>query len=205
MGDVSNHCNFAMNYYKQAYKNYKKVRHLVGMYMSKAREKELIVVEENEEETKNLVGKKTKKVKHLFVNIREYYASYGHENGVYINREHGEDMSLMTELILSKTDEPLFPHKLMEPDHKPLGKYSSQSSILLHPKHSKRQQNSKLTESFKIEMNRIDPEGHPSSSMCSEDIIDINDFNDRDDLEDQTSQQELVSQKSLLPLPAKRS
>lgn len=44
-----------MGHYKEAYKHFKKVHHLMGMYMSKARETELIVNDKADPDVVDLI------------------------------------------------------------------------------------------------------------------------------------------------------
>ena len=53
-----------MDYYKKAYEKFKKMNHLMGMYMSKAREVELMKVD-GDEENHRIINKKRRKVDQL--------------------------------------------------------------------------------------------------------------------------------------------
>ena len=46
-----------MDYYKKAYQNFKKMNHLMGMFMSKAREVELMK-DDGDEESHRIINKK---------------------------------------------------------------------------------------------------------------------------------------------------
>ena len=60
-GDAQQCFTIAMDYYKKAYQNFKKMNHLMGMFMSKAREVEQMK-DDGDEESHRIINKKQKKV-----------------------------------------------------------------------------------------------------------------------------------------------
>ena len=83
--------------------------HLFGMYLSKLHEIETMVVDEEEEP--ELMQEEESEKQKLLEQLQNYGRDVGFEHSVYIQREHGEDISLMTEIVTQQSDSTLFPRK----------------------------------------------------------------------------------------------
>ena len=98
----------AMNYYAEAYKQFRNTRHLVGMYLSKLRETECLSASTSKENS-HLKAKAQKKVKNLTEKLQSYAQTSGVDYCCFILREQGEDISLMSEIVNGQQFSPLFP------------------------------------------------------------------------------------------------
>lgn len=109
-----NNCmTLALENFKSAYMNFKRVDHLFGMYMSKLNVINTTVFEEEDgevtpEELKTKAALQAK-LKILHEKFQAYGKEVGFEHSPYIKREHGDDISLMTEIVTKQSDQSLFP------------------------------------------------------------------------------------------------
>ena len=82
-------------YFSSAYRAFEKVGHLAGMYLSKKHEFELLpeaMHESAKEPYKQLVSECSKR-------YFDYCEAQNIDNCCHIPREHGPDISLMTEIV----------------------------------------------------------------------------------------------------------
>ena len=89
----------AIGYFDGAYRGFEKNHHLKGMHLAKKSKLNLLfLVDSRAEETLKTVMDVGK----LQKSYRNYRTDVGLDNSCYIPREHGEDVSLLTELVLQQ-------------------------------------------------------------------------------------------------------
>ena len=92
----------SLNYFRSAYKSFDPVDHLVGKWMSSAHIVELMMNSENPGTSQDISAAKKKAdlcEKKLFEYCKK---NDGIENSCHISREHGHDISIMSEIVNDK-------------------------------------------------------------------------------------------------------
>ena len=101
----------AIDFFKKAYNYFDEMMHLKGMYLSKRHEESLyeVPLDHDGENDVAFVKKRAKKMYQM--NRRDYFEhikKYGYKSCCYIPRHHGEEISLLTEIVEENKKQPLF-------------------------------------------------------------------------------------------------
>lgn len=103
-------CNTkAKDFYRDAYEEFKEAGHLMGKYLSKVGEKRNYCVDEDESDDE--LDQLQSQISELVKKVEEYQRDVGFEHSCFIPREHGEEISLMSEIVFRQQHAPLFPSK----------------------------------------------------------------------------------------------
>lgn len=104
--DQCNNIEKARGYFMKAYESFDKVNHHVGKYLSI---KQFVKIGNRNKEEHD---RKERELNDLLHNLQEYHRQYNIGSSCFNYREQGEEISLMTELVLLVKDhESLFPEK----------------------------------------------------------------------------------------------
>ena len=104
--DKENCVRKAVIHFEEAFKGFKVHHHLKGMYLSKKNSlNQMREVDSFAEQKK----KTQKEVDNLRAEYMKYWKEVGLDNSCYIPREHGDEISLLTELVLDAKVEDIFP------------------------------------------------------------------------------------------------
>lgn len=101
----------AIEHYKMAYSNFDQMVHLKGMYLAKKHEAELYEVQEYDdgEDDIDIVKTRAKKMaSRLRRDYFEHVKKFGYDSICYIPRHHGDQISLLTEIVEQNKRSPLF-------------------------------------------------------------------------------------------------
>ena len=89
----------SLNYYRSAYKSFDLIDHLVGKWMSSVYIVELMIITSGSDENQDFSAA-SKKADLCEKKLLEYCKKNGGiENSCHISREHGHDISIMSEIV----------------------------------------------------------------------------------------------------------